>query len=156
MDVIGIDCYLLISTRLPPSGRALTGVLGRAGFTFVESDLRHESISPHLDDVDVLVNLAAMPGLTSSWIDFKTYVDCNTTLTQRLLSDLRLHPEVHFVQASTSSVYGAVAEGDEDGSLLPGLAVRRHQTGRRAVGLGVPRQLRPSRHDAALLLGLWA
>ena len=118
-EVIGIDCFLPDLYPADTKRARLDGVLGRAGFTFVESDLRHESVSPYLDDVDVLVNLAAMPGLTSSWIDFKTYVDCNTTLTQRLLSDLRLHPEVHFVQASTSSVYGAVAEGDEDGPLLP-------------------------------------
>lgn len=118
-DVIGIDCYLPDLYPADTKRARLDGVLGRSGFTFVEADLRHVSIAPHLDDVDVLVNLAAMPGLTSSWVDFKTYVDCNTTLTQRLLSDLRLHPEVHFVQASTSSVYGLVAEGDESCPLSP-------------------------------------
>ena len=45
-DVIGLDCYLPDLYPATTKRARLDGVLGRAGFTFVESDLRHESVSP--------------------------------------------------------------------------------------------------------------
>src|SRR2546421_713677 len=55
-----------------------------------------------------------MPGLTRSWTDFDLYLSCNVTATQRLLEATCRRPGLaRFVYASTSSVYGRFASGDE-------------------------------------------
>jgi len=72
-----------------------------------------------LDGTDVVVNLAAMPGLTPSWTEFQTYQDCNTLVVQRTLEDLVNHPGIHLIQASSSSVYGSRIDGSEDNLLQP-------------------------------------
>ena len=66
-----------------------------------------------LSGVDVVVNEAAMTGLSRSWDDSQIYDECNVDALERLLCaarDVRLE---RFVQISTSSVYGEHAIGDE-------------------------------------------
>jgi UDP-glucuronate 4-epimerase len=70
------------------------------------------------DDYDVIVNAAAMPGLMTSWSEFDTYMTCNIKLVENLISH-RVNDKTHFVQFSTSSVYGATATGDEKSECLP-------------------------------------
>jgi nucleoside-diphosphate-sugar epimerase len=61
-----------------------------------------------------------MPGLPRSWTDFQTYESCNISATQRLLEAALRQPRVpQFVHASTSSVYGRNAAGDESLALRP-------------------------------------
>jgi nucleoside-diphosphate-sugar epimerase len=55
-----------------------------------------------------------MPGLPRSWTDFDLYEGCNVTATQRLLEAVRGSSRLkRFIYASTSSVYGRFASGDE-------------------------------------------
>jgi nucleoside-diphosphate-sugar epimerase len=56
-----------------------------------------------------------MPGLLKSWTDFDLYLTCNVQATQRLLESVRrCAPSLRrLVYASTSSVYGRFASGDE-------------------------------------------
>jgi nucleoside-diphosphate-sugar epimerase len=55
-----------------------------------------------------------MAGLAKSWTDFDLYESCNVTGTQRLLEAVRKNGGVkRFLYASTSSVYGRFASGDE-------------------------------------------
>jgi UDP-glucuronate 4-epimerase len=55
-----------------------------------------------------------MPGLPRSWTDFELYEGCNVLATQRLLKAVSRRPWLRrFVYASTSSVYGRYASGDE-------------------------------------------
>src|SRR5207248_1489640 len=66
------------------------------------------------DGVDVVFHLAAMAGLAKSWTDFDLYQSCNLNATYRLLEAVRATPGVsRFIYASTSSVYGRFASGDE-------------------------------------------
>jgi len=59
-------------------------------------------------------HLAAMAGLTRSWLDFDTYNRHNLTATHRLLESLRGSKALkRVIYASTSSVYGKYASGDE-------------------------------------------
>src|SRR6266540_2140069 len=55
-----------------------------------------------------------MAGLARSWTDFEEYMTCNVLGTQRLLEAARLARVERFIHASTSSVYGREALGDED------------------------------------------
>ncbi len=66
-------------------------------------------------------HLAAMAGLTRSWLDFDTYARHNLTATHRLLEALRGSPSLkRLIYASTSSVYGKYASGDEALPTRPG------------------------------------
>jgi nucleoside-diphosphate-sugar epimerase len=92
----------------------LVGARDNRAFTFQRLDLRHDPLDAALDGADVVFHLAAMPGLPKSWTDFDLYESCNVVATQRLLEAVRRLPGLRrFVYASTSSVYGRFATGDE-------------------------------------------
>jgi UDP-glucuronate 4-epimerase len=56
---------------------------------------------------DVVIHLAAQPGVRYSAENPRAYVDSNIVGTFNLLDALRAHPCRHLLLASTSSVYGA-------------------------------------------------
>jgi nucleoside-diphosphate-sugar epimerase len=93
--------------------RNLTVSLNQPRFRFHRLDLRHDSLEDVLPDADVVFHLAAMPGLTRSWTDFDDYMSCNVQGTQRLLEAIRYSSGTRLIYASTSSVYGRSACGDE-------------------------------------------
>lgn len=85
----------------------------------VHSDLRFDPLDEIINSVDVVINLAAMPGLMKSWSDIQLYSDCNFISVSRILDILIKCPGKRFVQVSTSSVYGLNAVGDESQPTLP-------------------------------------
>lgn len=84
-------------------------------YTFFPIDLRTDCLDEAIRDADVVFHLAAMPGLVASWTQMDLYTACNVTATQRLLEAVKSHcPRLsRFIYASTSSVYGLYANGDE-------------------------------------------
>jgi nucleoside-diphosphate-sugar epimerase len=110
--VVGLDGFIPSYPR-PFKEPNLAGLLGRPGFCFVELDLRDADLSAPLDGVEAVFHLAAMPGLVRSWTDFDLYQSCNLSATARLLNACRRSRLHRFVLASTSSVYGRNAFGDE-------------------------------------------
>lgn len=117
-DVIGVDCFLQDSYSASIKRRRQED-LRKLGLTnFHELDLRIDKLDEILDGVDVIFNMAAMPGLIKSWNDFKLYVDCNLLVVDRLLNSQKNNAKL-FVQASTSSVYGKIANVDEEGATNP-------------------------------------
>src|SRR5262249_37628129 len=83
-------------------------------FEFREIDLRCDPLDETLNDVDAVFHLAAMAGLPKSWTEFDEYESCNVSGTQRLLNvACQSHRLQRFIYASTSSVYGKFATGDE-------------------------------------------
>lgn len=77
------------------------------------SDLSVDDISEIIPDIEVIYHFAAQPGISAS-TSFDTYVKNNIVATHRLLEEARkLSALKAFVQISTSSVYGAIAQGDE-------------------------------------------
>lgn len=97
--------------------RMLMRSLDHPKFKFIEADAREFGLEDILGDVEVVFNLAAVPGLTPSWEGFSRYLQSNTDLVHKLLEALIRFPDVLLVQASTSSVYGAYANGNS--SLTP-------------------------------------
>lgn len=97
----------------------LTAIRGQAGYTFHETDLRTEDLTPLLEGVDVVFHLAAMAGLRRSWHEFDNYMTCNIQATQRLLEAAVQTKVDHFINISTSSVYGQFATGDESSTIAP-------------------------------------
>jgi len=87
-------------------------------FEFAELDLRSDSIADHLDEVDGVLHFAALAGLPSATRPESAYAEHNTLATLRILDALD-RSGVHLVHASTSSVYGEYAVGDESQPLEP-------------------------------------
>lgn len=112
-EVVGLDAFVPYYPRADKE-RNLAGLLGRPRYRFHALDLRCDALDAAVADAEAVFHLAAMPGLTRSWTDFEGYSSCNLTATQRLLEALRTAPRLRrLVHASTSSVYGKDASGDE-------------------------------------------
>lgn len=117
-EVVGVDCFTDYYPRSDKEAN-LRWSLESPAFSFVEADLTTARLEPILDGADALINEAATPGLVLSWSDFDRYQSTNLTAVKRLI-DASLSVDIkHFVQASTSSVYGAHAAGDETSPTLP-------------------------------------
>jgi nucleoside-diphosphate-sugar epimerase len=111
--VVGIDAFVPYYPR-PLKDANLQNAAVHRRFEFHTADLRSASLEPLLDGVETVFHLAAMPGLPRSWTEFSLYESCNVNGTQRLLESVRTCPTLHrFIYASTSSVYGRFASGDE-------------------------------------------
>jgi len=90
------------------------------GIELHKVDMSKISIEPLLHNVDVVFNLAAMPGLVDSWADFDLYLNSNITATQKLLQSITaIDRDIKLIHISTSSVYGKIATGDESTELIP-------------------------------------
>jgi nucleoside-diphosphate-sugar epimerase len=112
--VTGLDAFIpYYSPDL--KRRNLVEASRNPAFRFHTLDLRRDPIEPVLDGAEVVFHLAATPGLTQSWTEFEGYWTCNVLATQRLLEALRKDRGQirQLIYASTSSVYGAYASGDE-------------------------------------------
>ncbi len=117
-SVVGVDCFTDYYPR-PVKEANLACLRESPGFTFYEADLRSADLAPMVDGVDVIFHEAAMAGLLRSWTEFGSYMTCNLLATQRLLEAAKGAGVKHFVHASTSSVYGREATGDETRPLNP-------------------------------------
>lgn len=111
--VTGLDCFTDYYSR-GVKERNLAGLTGRPHFRFRELDLSQGVPADVVSGTEWVFHLAAMPGLTRSWLDFDSYNRHNLTATHRLLEALKGSPTLkRLVYASTSSVYGRYASGDE-------------------------------------------
>lgn len=89
-------------------------------FQFHPLDLRKDNLSEVLSGCEVVFHLAALPGLSDFSQNFDLYMGCNIEATYRLLEALRKHSGLHrLVYASTSSVYGKFASGNEHQPTAP-------------------------------------
>lgn len=108
-SVRGVDCFTPYYPLAIKQGNVRL-LRDRAGFKFVEADLRSCALPPLLDGIDTVFHLAGQPGVRLSWADgFTTYVEHNVVVTQRLLEEARACDLSRLVFASSSSVYGNVA-----------------------------------------------
>ena len=110
--VVGVDCL----TPYYPAEQKWRNLLEldeHRWFDFRRLDLAKDDLGDALKGIDWVFHLAATPGLTKSWTDFDDYNRNNITATQRLLNQVRQSGCERLVYASTSSVYGKYASGDE-------------------------------------------
>lgn len=118
-QIKAIDCFLDDSYDKNLKKENWRHLKNLSNVELLEFDLRNPIPESILNDVKVIVNLAAMPGLMKSWTDFKIYSSCNLEVVENL-ARLSLKKNVeHFIQISTSSVYGLSAIGNEDSVLKP-------------------------------------
>jgi len=111
--VTGIDCFTDYYPRTVKE-RNLATLRDKPHFTFRELDLSAGVPADAVAGAEWVFHLAAMPGLARSWLDFDSYNRNNLTATHRLLESLKGSPTLkRMIYASTSSVYGKYASGDE-------------------------------------------
>jgi nucleoside-diphosphate-sugar epimerase len=111
-EVVGVDAFIPYYPR-ELKERNLQAAMAHPGFSFHQLDLRTDALDAALEGVNIVVNEAAMPGLPRSWTDFPAYVSCNLLALERLLDAAERAGVNRLVHASTSSVYGSDAVGDE-------------------------------------------
>jgi nucleoside-diphosphate-sugar epimerase len=113
-EVAGVDAFIPYYPRAIKDGN-LAKARAHSAFNLHALDLRSDAVDAVLADAEVIFHLAAMPGLTQSWTDFDSYSTCNIQATQRLLEAIRRSASRlrRLIYASTSSVYGRFASGDE-------------------------------------------
>jgi UDP-glucuronate 4-epimerase len=116
-EVVGIDAFTDYYPRSLKEAN-LAEIARLPGFTFHEIDLRDGDLASALRGVDVVINEAAMPGL-SGWDAFPSYESCNVVTVHRLVQASRQAGVARLVQISTSSVYGSHAVGDETQATRP-------------------------------------
>jgi nucleoside-diphosphate-sugar epimerase len=117
-EVTGVDCFLpdLYSAKMKRDRFA--ALEGTAGVRLIEADLRRDDLGV-LGSPEVVINEAAMPGLTKSWEDLQLYMDNNVMALDRVIRATASDSLQKFIQISTSSVYGRIAEGDEHSPTNP-------------------------------------
>ena len=112
-EVHGLDAFVPYYAPAVKE-RNLAAARAHPRFRFHRLDLRCDPLDAVVDGAAAVFHLAAMPGLTKSWSDFDLYESCNVQATQRLLEAVRRRAAPpRLVYASTSSVYGRFADGDE-------------------------------------------
>ncbi len=117
-EVVGIDGFIDSYDRAAKEAN-LAGIRTNDAFAFHELDLRRDPLETALRGVDVVINEAALAGLPRSWTDLDAYAGHNLVGLGRLLDACRASGVRRFVQASTSSVYGLEAVGDESSPTRP-------------------------------------
>ncbi len=121
-NVIAIDCFLpdLYSAELKRRRWHSLIEPTNSKLIRVEFDLRTDNFD-EIDQypIDSIFHQAAMPGLIDNWQNSKVYYECNLHALNRLLDYTSQRSLTSFVHASTSSVYGRVAEGSENQELKP-------------------------------------
>ena len=102
-QVTGIDNFDPFYAR-DVKERNLAALRKRPEFRFVEASVARDPLP--LDDVEVVVHLAAKPGVRPSLEDPGAYMEANVTATARLIDAARRAQITRIVFGSSSSVYG--------------------------------------------------
>lgn len=118
-SVVGIDCYLPDLYASDVKAARTLRLERNASFEFFERDLRVDPLADVLEGADAVVNCAALPGLLKSADSDDLYDSCNVVSLRRLVDVIVALDGIHLVQASTSSVYGSQAVGDEHRAVHP-------------------------------------
>ena len=108
--VVGVDCFSPYYAR--EIKKLNVEDIQKSGVEFREADLAKDDLTPLFNGVEAVYHFAAQPGISKDVL-FEEYVRNNIVATHRLLEAARSAQIALFVFASTSSVYGLHASGDE-------------------------------------------
>ena len=117
--VVGIDGMIADSYASADKELNLGALADCPTFHLYRLDLRRDDLDEAFEGAEVVLHLAAMPGLPVSWKRLDLYASCNIVATGRVIEATTKAGAGRFVQVSTSSVYGRLAVGDETQPQLP-------------------------------------
>jgi len=111
--VVGVDCLddNLYSRTVKES--RLKALKQLSNFDFANINIVTDELDSSISDSKFVFNLAAMPGQVLSWKLFEKYVDSNILGTKKVIDSCIKNKVTKIIHASTSSVYGKFAVGDE-------------------------------------------
>jgi nucleoside-diphosphate-sugar epimerase len=104
--VRGVDCFLKNYPKIFKI-QNIKELQRNRSFDFREGDLNLLDLVNLLEGIDIVIHLAALPGVRTSWGEkFEEYLVHNVLATQKLLEACKNTDIELFVYASSSSVYG--------------------------------------------------
>ena len=111
--VVGIDCLddNLYSRSVKES--RLKALKQLSNFDFANINIATDELDSSISDSKFVFNLAAIPGQVLSWKLFDKYVESNILGTKKVIDSCIRNKVTRIIHASTSSVYGKFAVGDE-------------------------------------------
>lgn len=112
--VVGIDNLNDILYSSEKKKENLKKIIELPNFEFIEFDLLSGNFDKLNLEFEFVINLAALPGQALSWHRFDDYLDNNVKTLHNLIEFSIKNKVKRFVHASTSSVYGHMAIGDEN------------------------------------------
>ena len=84
-----------------------------SNFDFANINIATDDLDSSISDSEFVFNLAAIPGQVLSWKLFDKYVESNILGTKKVIDSCIRNKVTKIIHASTSSVYGKFAVGDE-------------------------------------------
>jgi nucleoside-diphosphate-sugar epimerase len=116
-EVVGIDA--LTDYYNPEIKKINIKDIEEVGGKVYVLDLVSDDIASVLDGVHYIFHLAAQPGISTA-TPFEVYLRNNVVATYKILEYLKKIPTLKgFIHASTSSIYGAYANGPEESEPKP-------------------------------------
>ena len=111
--VVGVDCLddNLYSRSVKES--RLKALKQLSNFDFGNINIATHDLDSNISDSKFVFNLAAIPGQVLSWKLFDKYVESNILGTKKVIDSCIRNKVTKIIHASTSSVYGKFAVGDE-------------------------------------------
>lgn len=111
--VVGVDCLddNLYSRNVKES--RLKALKQLSNFNFANINIATDELDSSISDSKFVFNLAAIPGQVLSWKLFEKYVESNILGTKKVIESCIKNKVTKIIHASTSSVYGKFAVGDE-------------------------------------------
>ena len=111
--VVGVDCLddNLYSRSVKES--KLKALKQLSNFDFANINIATDELDSSFSDSKFVFNLAAIPGQVLSWKLFDKYVESNILGTKKVIDSCIRNKVTKIIHASTSSVYGKFAVGDE-------------------------------------------
>ena len=111
--VVGVDCLddNLYSRSVKES--RLKALKQLNNFDFANINIATDELDSSISDSKFVFNLAAIPGQVLSWKLFDKYVESNILGTKKVIDSCIRNKVTKIIHASTSSVYGKFAVGDE-------------------------------------------
>lgn len=111
--VVGVDCLdnNLYSRSVKES--RLKALKQLSNFDFANINIATDELDSSFSDSKFIFNLAAIPGQVLSWKLFDKYVESNIVGTKNVIDSCIRNKVSKIIHASTSSVYGKFAVGNE-------------------------------------------
>jgi UDP-glucose 4-epimerase len=111
--VVGVDCLddNLYSRSVKES--RLKSLKQLNNFDYLNLNIAKDELDTSFKDSKFVFNLAAMPGQILSWKLFDQYVESNILGTKNVIDSCIRNKVAKIIHASTSSVYGKFAVGNE-------------------------------------------
>jgi nucleoside-diphosphate-sugar epimerase len=111
--VVGVDCLddNLYGRSVKES--RLKALKQLSNFDFANINIATDELDSSFSDSKFVFNLAAIPGQVLSWKLFDKYVESNILGTKKVIDSCIRNKVTKIIHASTSSVYGKFAVGDE-------------------------------------------